>query len=135
MISNFKVWCVSNREWEPHNIFVDADGRLWHDAPHHPIPLKPDNHIIVCGIGAKDMNNKDIYEGDIVRKEECSPDDPAFGSYGSIGVVRYDLRILGYLIDTTETGDDGFCGDLGTDLAFNNLEVIGNIYENHDLLE
>lgn len=134
MIPKFKVWCVYNNEWELRRVFTDSDGRLWHDAPFHPIPLTPTDHIAVWYTGAKDINSKSIYSGDIVRKEECSSDDPAFGSYGSIGVVRYDPDVAGFIIDTTETGDGGFCNNTGY-FSSNDLEVIGNIYENHDLLE
>ena len=45
--------------------------------------------ILMQFTGAKDMYGTDIYEGDIIRKEECSPDDPAFGYYGSVGTIRY----------------------------------------------
>lgn len=135
MTPKFKVWCIAVNEWEEHKIFVDGDGILWHDASLHPIQLSPKNHTVVWCTGAKDMNNEYIYSGDIVRKEECSPDDPAYGSYGSIGVVIYDKYVMGFIVDTTETCDGGFYGTAGVDFSFRELEVIGNIYENHDMLE
>lgn len=85
--------------------------------------------------GSKDMNKTDIYEGDIIRKEECSPDDPAFGCYGSVGVVKYYPAVMGFIIDTTDTGDTGFYDNMGVNFSFNEIEVIGNIYATPEILE
>ena len=82
--------------------------------------------------GAKDMHKTDIYEGDIVRKEECAPDDPAFGHYGSIGTIRYDIGTMGFIIDSE---DDGFYDNMGANFSFDEIEVIGNVYENPETIE
>ena len=82
--------------------------------------------------GARDMNGNDIYEGDIIRKEECSPDDMAFGFYGSIGVVKYDSSVMGFVIDSA---DDGFYDNRGMNFTFDRIEIVGNIYENPEILE
>lgn len=85
--------------------------------------------------GAKDMNGTDIYEGDIIRKEICSPDDMAFGCYGDIGVVKYDSSVIGFIIDSVDTGDDGFYDSRGMNFSFDRIEIVGNIYESPDFLE
>ena len=82
--------------------------------------------------GAKDMHGTDIYEGDIIRKEECSPDDPAFGHYGSIGAIQYDVDVMGFIVVSE---DDGFYDNTGVIFSFDEIEVIGNIYENPNMLE
>ena len=80
-------------------------------------------------VGISDMNGTDIYVGDIIRKEMCSPDDMAYGFYGSIGVVIYDDGAMGFVIDTTDTGDEGFYDTRGINFTSENIEVIGNIYK------
>ena len=83
--------------------------------------------------GLKDKNGKEIYEGDIVRhynrnvvvKWGFYVDGPEYdedrtenyGWYLKTGKIKYDVEPL-----ATEKGDS------------NELEVIGNIYENPELL-
>ena len=87
-------------------------------------------YIMQC-TGAKDTNDTDIYEGDIIRKEECSPDDMAFGYYGSIGTVKYDTNVMGFIVD----GDGAFVDSSSMAHSFDRLEVIGNIYENPGMVK
>jgi uncharacterized phage protein (TIGR01671 family) len=87
--------------------------------------------IVMQCTGAKDMHGEDIYEGDIVRKEECSPDDVAFGYYGSTGTVKYNPELTAFVID----GDGVFSDACPMKYSFDSIEVIGNVYENPELLE
>lgn len=96
---------------------------------------KDSEALVMEYTGAKDKNGTDIYKDDIIRKEECAPDDPAFGHYGSIGVVKYDPEVMGFVIDAIDTGDDGFYDYMGMNFSFNEIAVIGNIYEDHSLIE
>ena len=66
--------------------------------------------------GLLDKNGKEIYEGDIVHVWEHNVDDK--------GVIRYDESHTAFV-----TGKYG-C----TVGEFQNIEILGNIYENPDLI-
>lgn len=70
-------------------------------------------------IGRKDKNGKEIYEGDVLK-----------GCWGEILWVYYDKDYLQFRAKT-KTGNNAidYYGEL------NKLEVIGNIYDNPELLE
>ena len=100
-----------------------------------------ETHTIGQFTGLHDKNGKEIYEGDIVRKKEI-------GGYGleDIGVVRYYEEDCRFGIDTTTTNKftkrllftDGECSfDDGkyTITYHNEYEVLGNIFDNPELLK
>lgn len=89
-------------------------------------------------MGKKDKHGKKVFEGDIVRRK-----DSAYG-LEHIGVVKYDCNmgafVLEYVIygetfqstfDNEFSDEDGNCTIDGT----YSYEVIGNIYNNPELLD
>lgn len=99
--------------------------RAW-SPEKYGLEISPDREdcILMQYTGLKDKYGVDIYEGDIVRVVDVS-----FEKLGeAIGKVRwksggYEVRIVGNEIW------------ISTTLTQPNIEIIGNIYENPELLE
>lgn len=81
--------------------------------------------ILMQSIGLCDKNNKEIFEGDIVKPV-------GFASW--IGVVAYSKENAAYILDSH---DNDFVRDTNVYLSqfAEGLEVKGNIYENPELME
>lgn len=97
-------------------------------SQHGNVSVKLDsNKILMQSTGLKDKNGKLIYEGDIVKFN--------FDTDEIIAVVSWDDNEgqVGYYLNTTDYFKDKYVTDY--DFYKNDYEVIGNIYENKELLE
>ena len=145
----FRVWCVNKNKWETGKVYLDNEGRIYDDFHR----VKKETHIINFCTGLKDKNGKLIYEGDRVKiPTQCNKE--IHGSYSLHEIVwRNGFWVLSYISSETGyklprgwtacfmhnqqsdefekefifTNEDMFC-------TYNTLEVIGNIYENEELL-
>lgn len=76
--------------------------------------------------GLKDKNGKEVFEGDVIRDSD-----------GFEGIVQYDKSYGMYgiaYLPTKSNGIDMTFEEL-KDKYWNTFEVVGNIYENPELLE
>lgn len=71
----------------------------------------------------KDENGKEIYEGDILKVKS---DGETINLY-----VKYDTDMGEYLLVNEKEWEDSLYGCM----CFNEVEVVGNIHENKDLLK
>ncbi|WP_243523701.1 YopX family protein [Bacillus pseudomycoides] len=107
-----------------HYLQLSPNGQLYHDGMN-----VTDNYEIMQCTGVKSSEGTEIYEGDIVRI--FIPNDPEKKEYTS-KVYKLDgalaVDMVGYDIYT-----DVYCiGWIPEDYC---VEVIGNIYENAELLK
>ena len=82
-------------------------------------------NILMQFTGLKDKNGKEIYEGDILK---CRDWGVAPNPVLSISVVEWSEDDKGWGLEPDPTDGDRY--DL-----FRNIEIIGNIYENPELLK
>lgn len=87
-------------------------------------------YIMYQYIGINDINNKEIYEGDIV-KIKCYDDWDDDIGYDTIYLVKWSSRHLGYRGFTKCMLDNNYSG-VGLP---NPIEIIGNVCQNLDLIK
>ena len=88
-----------------------------------------DEIVLMQSTGLKDKNGKEIFEGDIITD-----------GY-TLGVLRNHQTLGFYMVD--EKGKENFLSDTVDTEGFeeakefmkNSIKIIGNIYENPELLE
>ncbi|MTQ41160.1 hypothetical protein GMC24_00325 [Streptococcus sp. BIOML-A1] len=83
--------------------------------------IKFENTILMQSTGLKDKNGKEIFEGDVVKMAKDVYSDPTYYE-----VIRH--RGGAYRLESNQHGCELW-------LRHTNCEVIGNIYENPELLE
>ncbi|HFQ4897024.1 YopX family protein [Streptococcus agalactiae] len=85
-----------------------------------------DNYILMQSTGLKDKNGQEIFEGDVVRHIDFLLNNETVNKvYFKDGLFMYDVVVDEYTYDVP----------IGEIIENSIVEVIGNIYENPELLE
>ena len=87
---------------------------------------KDEIEIMQC-TGFKDLDCKDIYEGDIVCFEDCSNTESGLYEQSCIGVVEWSENTASFEISNRLSAESYEVLD--------ECRVVGNVYENPELLE
>lgn len=125
MIPKFRVFNKSFGEWLDAQEIVLCNGKWFRDWRRFEdgFPLNMRDCVVMQSTGLKDKNGVEIFEGDLVEHEDNI--NGHWETFEACEVV-YDKDCAQFCFK-----DDA--GNFLTD--YRNLNVIGNIYENSDLLE
>lgn len=104
---------IKFRTWDGNTMFQS----------HCPQENIDDGCAVMQYTGLKDKNGTEIYEGDILRR------------YDSFGEVYYQEELARFAVDSCEGSRQIDKAILFNQISPKKLEVIGNIYENKELLE
>ncbi len=126
----FRAWINQEERMNYFQLSTLLDG-YGNDCPYTPNGERPfidKNNLIMQYTGLHDKNGKEIYEGDIVKADAFYLGDSFVKA--STGQVRFDNGA--YFVSS----EVPTCGELDSEAIFNyRIEIIGNIYENPELLE
>lgn len=138
----FKIWNKKKNEWhhkEPISLFgeVIIMGEILNaNLEDNPISLEELNNLVPLQFtGLLDKNGKEIYEGDIVKFIAFDPEHDkevlAVVKWQSHWGMSRDSEMAGFMAVSVKDKDVAYgFGGIG-----NELEIIGNIYENPELLK
>ena len=127
MIPKFRAWLKNDGE------MIDADEIHWNDGQVDFIGdgitfmRKADEIELMQSTGLKDKNGKEVFEGDVVQFEDCYTESDFL--YINKGIVEWSQGSF-----TVTNRDSVEMEDL-LDGEILDVAIIGNIYENQDILE
>ena len=130
MITRFRAWYVLAEEMIDEILMIsyvrkEIVGKYRNGTTSVPLKFEDDRNgkdvVLMRSTGLKDLNGVEIFEGDIVR------------FFDSLYTVFYDIKEGSYRL---KPHDDRWVVDYMSNFSSEeSFEVIGNIYENPELLE
>lgn len=123
MIPKFRAWFDSEMYDKP----VVYDGEFYLDWREFENGETYNGAILMQSTGLKDKNSKEIFEGDIVKyKAGCNTFTEE---------VAYDRHFAGFGVKDAKANVVFTFGEIAEDIDISSLEVIGNIWEDGELLD
>ena len=133
MIPKFRAWDSVKKKFVEH-FFITENGLICNMEKqtsdyNFPMPVEKSELILMQSTGLKDKNGKEIFEGDILK---VANNDSSW-----FEVVKYDhdkAMFISKEVNLKYEVPETPLYDLFSPYPFK-VEVIGNIYENPELLE
>ena len=134
----FRAWDVDYKEMVTLDNFIEKNGS---EEFHNENLSAFFQHFYRCeimqSVGLKDKNQRDIYEGDIVLYSEFDEEDfdnrTEFIDNSIIDTVGYSEKV-GYCLKNISSSEYKYEHNIFK-MTNGTIEIIGNIYENKELLE
>jgi len=122
----FRAWNIEDKK-----MYYDVQKTYdWHyDIPEESFGVLLDNEEywrVMEYTGLNDKNNKEIFEGDIIK--HSMNDDHEWGGLHEVKFNLGSFAIWG-------GNPTGFRGNSAFNYYPNNVEIVGNIYENPEILK
>lgn len=132
MIPKFRAWDSVEKKFVEH-FFITDNGLICDmEKPtsdyNSPIPIEKSELILMQSTGLVDKNGKEIFEGDVIAIEVDDTETPInarVSQNSKIGVLMFHVFEDNEDVPMVELLEDN-------SVAF---EIIGNVYENPELLE
>ena len=119
----YRLWCKDKNEWEKDSWVILPNGNLmWVEYGNLVGGVYMKNHVLVKSTGFKDIEGKEIYEGDIIRYWDN------FDEHYKLAIIKFDK---GSFIMV----NDRINWDIGLINKDDKIKIVGNIYENKDLIK
>ena len=119
----YRLWCKDKNEWEKDSWVILPNGDLmWVEYGNLVGGVYMKNHILVRSTEFKDIEGKEIYEGDIIRYWDN------FDEHYRLAVIKLDKG--GFIITNNRIN-----WNIGLTNKDDKIKIVGNIYENKDLIE
>lgn len=122
----FRAWDKNTKEMVViRTIDLERDGTIGCVVDYSDINLDVSECVLMQSTGLKDKNGVEVFEGDIVKR-----------SKGEVGYIAYLQQEAGFVV--VQKRCDYRLGHRNTGELYdtaNEHQIIGNIYENPELLE
>ena len=137
----FRAWDKTKNDWfddDSGDLFIELDGNINFGWNGEVMDDYTDRIILMQYTGLKDRNGVEIYEGDILK---CT--SGIYTNLGATGTGEYEETIKQAIWKDDSWGTRVISSNLtskgaeksGLVISAKYAEIIGNMYENKDLLE